>query len=503
MPLKRVETIAARSTRGSAATMRGSMRGRPAVIKVPPRTMKLAEKNYDRERKLAEAVVADRAFALSQVAHGCLQSTIFEAEGFDISVLAPASAPKGAQRHQATPADIERPAAIGRPLRPAVALEGATVYPSQTNDIQCSLLTPLPPILPPIHCSSRQGSSTMASAPALLTPKPAHAPAPAPASKQEAHWAQQDPQEERGVEAAAAHRPSYGFISHQEWSPPQPFVSYAATGAIVAPALLQHGVQLTREPRDRNRLVTAAAARLEAQRIVALHEAREAIARERAEVRAVMPRVESRGVLVPRLPLSTLHERLFEVEAAEAAHVEATAIAAEQARQVAARARAVEATRQASRQASRQAQLKAGEAQEAERARAVQLAQEATVKATDAALLGLLAYKATEAKAEAERAARDTQVEAAKDRAEARAAHQHAHLKAAHDLESRFVPRRSVERKVRGEVSGVESEVSEEAIRVTAEEGERMGRMVVAQQMLAEYRAGACFADRRLLHDFD
>lgn len=479
------------------------MRGRPAVIKVPPRTMKLAEKNYDRERKLAEAVVADRAFALSQVAHGCLQSTIFEAEGFDISVLAPASAPKGAQRHQATPADIERPAAIGRPLRPAVALEGATVYPSQTNDIQCSLLTPLPPILPPIRCSSRQGSSTMASAPALLTPKPAHAPAPAPASKQEAHWAQQDPQEERGVEAAAAHRPSYGFISHQEWSPPQPFVSYAATGAIVAPALLQHGVQLTREPRDRNRLVTAAAARQEAQRIVALHEAREAIARERAEVRAVMPRVESRGVLVPRLPLSTLHERLFEVEAAEAAHVEATAIAAEQARQVAARARAVEATRQASRQASRQAQLKAGEAQEAERARAVQLAQEATVKATDAALLGLLAYKATEAKAEAERAARDTQVEAAKDRAEARAAHQHAHLKAAHDLESRFVPRRSVERKVRGEVSGVESEVSEEAIRVTAEEGERMGRMVVAQQMLAEYRAGACFADRRLLHDFD
>jgi hypothetical protein len=145
------------------------------VIKVPPRTMKLAEKNYDRERKLAEAVVADRAFALSQVAHGCLQSTIFEAEGFDISVLAPASAPKGAQRHQATPADIERPAAIGRPLRPAVALEGATVYPSQTNDIQCSLLTPLPPILPPIRCSSRQGSSAMASAPALLTPKPAHA----------------------------------------------------------------------------------------------------------------------------------------------------------------------------------------------------------------------------------------------------------------------------------------------------------------------------------------
>jgi hypothetical protein len=65
------------------------------------------------------------------------------------------------------------------------------------------------------------------------------------------------------------------------------------------------------------------------------------------------------------------------------------------------------------------------------------------------------------------------------------------------------VPRRSVERKVRGEESGVESEVSEEAIRVTAEEGERMGRMVVAQQMLAEYRAGACFADRRLLHDFD
>ncbi len=154
------------------------------MIKVPPRTMKLAEKNYDRERKLAEAVVADRAFALSQVAHGCLQSTIFEAEGFDISVLAPASAPKGAQRHQATPADIERPAAIGRPLRPAVALEGATVYPSQTNDIQCSLLTPLPPILPPIRCSSRQGSSTMASAPALLTPKPAHAPAPAPAPKQ-------------------------------------------------------------------------------------------------------------------------------------------------------------------------------------------------------------------------------------------------------------------------------------------------------------------------------
>jgi hypothetical protein len=250
-------------------------------------------------------------------------------------------------------------------------------------------------------------------------------------------------------------------------------------------------------------MMMAAAARQEAQRIVALHEAREAIARERAEVRAVMPRVESRGVLVPRLPLSTLNERLFEVEAAEAAHVEATAIAAEQARQVAARARAVEATRQASRQASRQAQLKAGEAQEAERARAVQLAQEATVKATDAALLGLLAYKATEAKAEAERAARDTQVEAAKDRAEARAAHQHAHLKAAHDLESRFVPRRSVERKVRGEVSGVESEVSEEAIRVTAEEGERMGRMVVAQQMLAEYRAGACFADRRLLHDFD
>lgn len=343
----------------------------------------------------------------------------------------------------------------------------------------------------------------MASAPALLTLKPAHAPAPAPApaSKQfEESWAQ-DPQEESGKEAVAAHRPSYGFISHQEWSPPQPFVSYAATGANVAPALLQHGVQLTREPRDRNRLVTAAAARQEAQRIVALHEAREAIARERAEVRAVMPRVESRGVLVPGLPLSTLHERLFKVEAAEAARVEATAIAADPARQVAARTREVAAKRQASRQASRQAQLQADEAQEAERARAVQLAQEATVKATDAALLGLLAYKAsTEAKAEAERAARDTQVAAAKERAEARAAHQHAHQKAANDLESRFD---GVERKVRGEVSGVESEVSEEAIRMTAEEGERMGRMVVAQQMLAEYRAGACFADRRLLHDFD
>ena len=480
------------------------MRGRQALIKVPPRTMKLAEKNYDRERKLAEAVVADRAFALSQVAHGCLQSTIFDAEGFDISVLAPASAPKGAQRHQATPADIERPAAIGRPLRPAVALEGATVHPSQTvHRTMCSPVTPLPPILRrPIRCSSRQGSTTMAPAPALLTPKPAYAPASAPASKQlEAHWAQ-DPQDENGKEAAAAaHRPSYGFISHQEWSPPQPFVSYASTGANVTPAPVQHlGVQLSREPRDRDCRVTAASARQEAQRIVALHEAREAIARERAEVRAVMPRVESRGVLVPRLPLSTLLERLVEVEAAEAAHVESTAIAAEQARQVAAivaaRARAAEAKRQA----SRQAQLQADEAQEAERARAVQLAREATVKATDAALLGLLAYKATvEAKAEAERAARDAQVAAAKERAEpeAHAAHHHAHQKAAQDLESRFEARRRVERNLRGEVSGE----SEEAIRVTAEEDERMGRMVVAQQMLAEYRAGACFADQRLLHD--
>ena len=124
------------------------------MIKVPPRTMKLAEKNYDRERKLAEAVVADRAFALSQVAHGCLQSTIFEAEGFDISVLAPASAPKGAQRHQATPADIERPAAIGRPLRPAVALEGATVHPSQTNDRMVdSIQTAYPLCLPYVELS--------------------------------------------------------------------------------------------------------------------------------------------------------------------------------------------------------------------------------------------------------------------------------------------------------------------------------------------------------------
>ena len=130
----------------------------------------------------------------------------------------------------------------------------------------------------------------------------------------------------------------------------------------------------------------------------------------------------------------------------------------------------------------------------------MQLAREATVKATDAALLGLLAYKATvEAKAEAERAARDAQVAAAKERAEpeAHAAHHHAHQKAAQDLESRFEARRRVERNLRGEVSGE----SEEAIRVTAEEDERMGRMVVAQQMLAEYRAGACFADRRLLHD--
>ena len=190
----------------------------------------------------------------------------------------------------------------------------------------------------------------MAPAPALLTPKPAYAPASAPASKQlEAHWAQ-DPQDENGKEAAAAaHRPSYGFISHQEWSPPQPFVSYASTGANVTPAPVQHlGVQLSREPRDRDCRVTAASARQEAQRIVALHEAREAIARERAEVRAVMPRVESRGVLVPRLPLSTLLERLVEVEAAEAAHVESTAIAAEQARQVAARARAAEAKRRRS-----------------------------------------------------------------------------------------------------------------------------------------------------------
>ena len=479
------------------------MRGRQALIKVPPRTMKLAEKNYDRERKLAEAVVADRAFALSQVAHGCLQSTIFDAEGFDISVLAPASAPKGAQRHQATPADIERPAAIGRPLRPAVALEGATVHPSQTvHRTMCSPVTPLPPILRrPIRCSSRQGFTTMAPAPALLTPKPAYAPASAPASKQlEAHWAQ-DPQDENGKEAAAAHRPSYGFISHQEWSPPQPFVSYASTGANVTPAPVQHlGVQLSREPRDRDCRVTAASARQEAQRIVALHEAREAIARERAEVRAVMPRVESRGVLVPRLPLSTLLERLVKVEAAEAAHVESTAIAAEQARQVAAMVAARARAAEAKRQASRQAQLQADEAQEAERARAVQLAREATVKATDAALLGLLAYKATvEAKAEAERAARDAQVAAAKERAEpeAHAAHHHAHQKAAQDLESRFEARRRVERNLRGEVSGE----SEEAIRVTAEEGERMGRMVVAQQMLAEYRAGACFADRRLLHD--
>ena len=68
------------------------------MIKASPRTMKLAEKNYERERKRAEAVVAVRAVALSQVAHGCLQGTIFEAEGFEISVLAPASAPKGEAR---------------------------------------------------------------------------------------------------------------------------------------------------------------------------------------------------------------------------------------------------------------------------------------------------------------------------------------------------------------------------------------------------------------------
>lgn len=74
------------------------------------------EQIAEKERALAEAVAADRAHAIAQVAHDCLQTDIIEAEGFNVSLLAQPSVPKG-QRRKTTAADgaLLRPTPLSRP----------------------------------------------------------------------------------------------------------------------------------------------------------------------------------------------------------------------------------------------------------------------------------------------------------------------------------------------------------------------------------------------------
>ena len=433
-----------------------------------------------KERRLAEAVAADRAHAIAHAAHGCLQGAIEGAEGLPealINALTQQILPKG-QRRKATPADREahadRPASTGRPLRardaftdsPAQAPWDQLALPLQTPPPTAESADPYARLELPVPMSA-DGSSAAAS---YLSGGPMSAPGLRAAGLDGPLWVGLVPPVTPPPDYKQLGQSIYRKPSTAREKPHRPSSAGATSPSAVSsisPRVHSNSKSATEKPEtalevERKEAIAAAAAareaavlRAEAQRIAG-REAREAIARERA---------------AGRTPLSPLSESTIEADAEAAA---AQAMAEAEAQRQAAESRAAEArTAQTAREA--EAKRQADKAHDEERARA-ELALQQVAEAAEAARAGLLAYKAIEEEEAAAAAARveaQAKAEAAKKGAIAQ--------RAARELE---MARLEEERRTLEEVP------VEEARRLAVEEAARKEREQLAQQTLAQYRAG-------------